>query len=81
MAPCKNDEPTKNAKIRFAHPCVKMIIISLVPRSVNRSNVPIDTYLWLEYFVLIMVLLCVSSLPELNDAPCGSGTGITHSSI
>ena len=56
---CNIPEPTKNVKMRFSHPCVKMIIISLMPRSVKSSNVHIDTYLWLEYFVLIVVLLSV----------------------
>ena len=59
VPPCNKPEPTKNAKMRFSHPCVKMIIISLMPRSVKSSNVHIDTYLWLEYFVLIVVLLSV----------------------
>ena len=29
----------------------------------------------------VIVLLFLSSLPELNDAPCGSSTVITHRSI
>ena len=52
--------------MRFSHPCVKMIIISLIPRLVKRSNVPIDTYLWLEYFELIMVLLSVAHCLSLT---------------
>ena len=29
----------------------------------------------------VIVVLFLSSLPELNDGPCGSSTEITHSSI